>query len=87
MTIWTLLGLNQYTFIIPNLFGDTYVRLLISWHFPSNTGYHWFDYLLYKPVELSFTETISIRPIMKTGENALFVISNIPSLEILLLKK
>jgi len=33
-----------YTDIIkPNLVGDSYVRLLTSLHFPSNTGYHRFE--------------------------------------------
>jgi len=36
-----------YTDIIkPNLVGDSYVRLLTSSHFPSNTAYHRFDYPL-----------------------------------------
>ena len=40
-----------YTDIIkPNLVGDSYVRLLTSLHFPSNTGYHRFNYPLYKPM-------------------------------------
>jgi len=44
-----------YTDIIKqNLVGDSYVGLLTSLHFPSNTGYHRFDYTLYKPVEQSF---------------------------------
>jgi hypothetical protein len=34
-----------YTEIIkPNLVGDSYVRQLASLHFPSDTGYHKFDY-------------------------------------------
>ena len=50
-----------YTDIIkPNLVGDSYVLLLTSLHFPSNTGYHRFDYPLYKPVLKSFIESISI---------------------------
>jgi len=58
-----------YTDIIkPNLVAGSYVRLLTTLHFPSNTGYHRFDYPLYKPVEQSFIESISIRLIMKTGE-------------------
>ena len=41
-----------YTDIIkPNLVGDSYVGLLTALHFPSNTGYHIFHYLLYKLVE------------------------------------
>ena len=48
-----------YTDIIkPNLVGESYVRLLTSLHIPSTTGYHRFDYPLYKPVEQSFIESI-----------------------------
>ena len=44
-----------YTDVIKhNLVGDSYVRILTSLHFPSNTGYHRFDYALYEPVEQSF---------------------------------
>jgi hypothetical protein len=40
-----------YTDIIkPNLFGESYVELL-TLHFPSSTGYHRFDFSLYRPVE------------------------------------
>jgi len=36
-----------YTDIIkPDLVGDSYLRLLTPLHFPSNTGYHRFDYTL-----------------------------------------
>ena len=46
-----------YTDIInPNLVGDNYVRLLTSLYFPSNTGYHRFDYQLCKAVEQPFIE-------------------------------
>jgi len=77
-----------YTDIIkPNLVGDSYVRLLTSLHFPSNTGCHRFHYTLYKPVEQSFIESISIRLVMKTGDNVLFEDSDIPCLVILHLKK
>ena len=77
-----------YTDIIkPNLVGDSYVRLLTSLHFPSTTGYHRFDYPLYKPVEQSFIESISIRLVMKTGENVLFEESDIPCMVILHYKK
>jgi hypothetical protein len=44
----------------PNLVGDTCVHLLTTLQFPSNTGYHRFDYLLYRPVEQSFIESITI---------------------------
>ena len=71
---------SVYTDIIkPNLFGDSYVRLLTSLHFPSNMCYHIFDYPLYKPMEQSFIESISIRIFMKTGENVLFEESDIPA--------
>ena len=59
-----------YTDIMkPNLVRDTYVRLLTYLHFPSVKEYHRFDYQLYKLVEQSFIETISIRLVSKTGEN------------------
>jgi len=48
------------------------VRLLTSLHIPSDTGYHRFEYPLYKPVEQSFIESISIRLVMKSGVNVLF---------------
>ena len=67
----------------PNLVGDSYVRLLTSLHFPSAKGYHRFDNPLYKPVEQSYIESISIRLVMKTGENVLFEESDIPCLVIL----
>jgi len=77
-----------YTDIIkPNLVGVSYVRLLTSLHFPSNTVYHRFDHPLYKPVEHSFIESISVRLVMKTGENVLFEESDIPCLVILHFKK
>ena len=77
-----------YTDIIkPNLVGDTYVRLLTSLHFLSDKGYHRFDYPLCKPVEHSFIESISIRLVMKTGENVLFEDSDIQCLLILHFKK
>jgi len=73
-----------YTDIIkPNLVGDYYVRLLTSLQFPSNTGYHIFDYPLYKPVEQFFIESNSIRLVMKNGENMLFEDSDISCLVIL----
>jgi len=42
-----------YTDIKPNLVGDSYVKLLTTLHFPSSTGYHRFDFPLYRPVEQS----------------------------------
>jgi hypothetical protein len=77
-----------YTDIIkPNLVGNSYVRLLTSLHFPSNTGYHRFDYPLYKPVEPSFIQSISIRLVIKTGENVLFEVSDIPCIVYYTLKR
>ena len=77
-----------YTDLIkPNLVGDSYVRLLTSLHFPLDTGHHRFDYPLYKPVEQSFIEPISIRLLMKTRESVLFEDSDIPCLVILHFKK
>ena len=56
-----------YTDIIkPISVGDTYVRLVTTLHFPSAKGYHRFDYPLYKPVEESYIESISIGLFMKT---------------------
>jgi hypothetical protein len=77
-----------YTDVIKtNLVGDTYVRLLNSLHFPSGTGYHRIHYALYKPVEQSFIESISIRLVTKTGEDVVFEDSDIPCLVILHFKK
>jgi hypothetical protein len=45
-----------YKDIKQNLVGDSYVRLLTSLHFPSDTGYHRFDYPLYKNVEHSYSQ-------------------------------
>jgi len=39
-----------YTHIKANLDGDSYVRLLTTLHFPSTTGYHRFNYPLYRPI-------------------------------------
>jgi hypothetical protein len=55
-----------YTDIIKaNLVGDSYVRLLTTLHFPSATGYHTFNYPLYRPVEPSFIESTAIRLVTK----------------------
>jgi hypothetical protein len=68
-----------YTDIIkPNLVGDSYVRLLTTLHFPSSTGYHTFDFPLYRPVEQSFIESITIRLVTKDAEDVLFQDSEIP---------
>jgi len=52
---WNLITLDNFNFVQPetvyvytvimklNLVGDSYVRLLISLHFPSNTCCHRFD--------------------------------------------
>jgi len=70
-----------------NLVGDSYVQLLTSLHFPSTMVYHRFNYPLYKAVEQSFMESISIRLVMKIGENVLFEESDIPCLVMLHFKK
>ena len=62
-----------YTDVIrPNLVEDSYVQLLTSLHFPSATGYHRFNYPMYRPVEQSFIESIAIRSVTKTGKNVVF---------------
>jgi len=71
----------------PNFVGDTYLRILTSLHFSLGTCYHRFDYPFYKPVEQSFIESISIRLIMKTDENVMFEVSDIPCLVKLHFKK
>jgi hypothetical protein len=77
-----------YTDIIkPNFVGDSYVRVLTTLHFPSSTGYHRFDYPLYKPVQQSFIESIAIRLVTKNGEDVLFEDSAIPSVVTLHFKK
>jgi hypothetical protein len=69
-----------YTDIIkPNLVGDSYVRLLTTLHFLSTTGYHRFNYPLYRPIGQSFIESITIRLVMKNGEDVLFEGNDIPS--------
>ena len=77
-----------YTDIIkPNLVGDSYVRLLTTLQFPSSTGYHTFDYPLYRPVEQSFIESITIRLVTKNGNDVLFEDSTIPCVVTLHFKK
>jgi hypothetical protein len=67
-----------YTDIIkPNLFGDSYVKLLTTLHFPSSTGYHRFDFPLYRTVQQSFIEYINIRLVTKNAD-VLFEDSDIP---------
>jgi len=70
-----------YTDIIkPNLVGDSYIRLLTTLFFPSNTGYNRFNYPLYRPIEQSFIEFITFRLDRKTGEDVRFEDSDIPSI-------
>ena len=77
-----------YTDVIePNLVGDSYVRLLTTLQFPSKTGYHRFDYALYRHVEQSFIDSIAIRLVTRTGQDVAFDNSAIPSLVILHFKK
>ena len=71
----------------PNLVTDTYVQLLTSLYFPSDKGYHRFDYRFCKQEEQSFIEFISIRLVMKSGENVLLAVCDIPCLVILHFKK
>jgi len=68
-----------YTDIIkPNLFRNFYVKILITLHFPSSTGYHRFDFPLYRPVEQLFIESITIRLVTKNAEDVPFEDSDIP---------
>jgi hypothetical protein len=77
-----------YTDIIkPNLVGDSYVRHLTSLHFPSATGYHTFNYPLYRPVEQSFIESTTIRLVTKTGVDVVFEDNDISCLVALYFKK
>jgi hypothetical protein len=67
-----------YTDIIkPNLVGDSYVKLLTNLHFPSSTGYHKYDFPLYRPVEKSLIESITFRKVKKNAD-VLFEDSDIP---------
>jgi hypothetical protein len=77
-----------YTDIIkPDLVGDTYARLLTPLHFPSSTGYHRFDYPMYKPLEKKYFETITIRIVTKDGSDVVFDDSVIPCLVVLHFKR
>jgi hypothetical protein len=77
-----------YTDIIkPSFVGDTFARLLTPLHFPSSTGYHRFDFPLYKPLERPLFETISIRIVTKNGSDVVFDDSVIPCLAVLHFKK
>jgi len=73
--------------IIPNLVGDSYVRLLTTLHIQSTTGYHRFNYPLYKSIEQSFIDSITIRLVTKKGEDVLFEDSDISSIVTLHFKK
>jgi len=58
-----------YTDIIkPNSVGDSYVKLLTTLHFPFSTGYHRFDFSLYRPVVQSCIESIIIRLVTKNAD-------------------
>jgi len=65
--------------------GDSYVSLLTTLHFPSTI--HTFDYPLYRPIEQSFIEAITIRLITKNGEHMLFEDNDIPRVVTLHFKK
>jgi len=55
-----------YTDIIkPYLFGDSYVKLLTTLHFPSSTGHQRLDFPLYRPIKQSSIESITIRLVTK----------------------
>ena len=67
-----------YTYIIKlNLFGDSYVKCLTTLHFSSSTGYHRFDFPLYRPVEQSFIQYVTIHLVTKYAD-VLFEDSDIP---------
>jgi hypothetical protein len=75
---------HVYTDIIkPNLFGESYVRLLTTPHFPSNTDYHRFHYSFYRPIDQSFIDSITIRLVTKTDEDVAFYNIDIPCIIIL----
>jgi hypothetical protein len=64
-----------YTDVIkPNLVGDSYVKILTTLHFPL---YHRFDFPMYRTVEQSFIESITIRLVTKNAD-VLFEVSDIP---------
>ena len=74
----------MYTDIIkPNSVGDSYVKLLTTLHFPFSTGYHRFDFSLYRPVVQSCIESIIIRLVTKNAEDVLFEDSDIHCVVIL----
>ena len=73
-----------YTDVINlNFVSASYVRLLTTLQFALKTGYHRFDYPLYRPVEQSFIDSIVIRLLTKTCQDVAFDNSAIPCLVIL----
>ena len=81
-------SLFVYTDIVkPNLVGESYVKLLRTLHFPSSQEYHRFDYHVYRPIEQSFIEPITIHLVTTKGEDVLFNDSDIPSVVTLYFKK
>ena len=62
----------------PNLVGYSYFKILTTLHFPSGTGYHIFDHPLFRPIEQSLIEAITIRLVTKNGEYVMFNDSDIP---------
>ena len=62
----------------PNLVGDSYVKRLTTLHFPTSTGYHRFYFPLYRPVEQSSIESITLRLVTKNFEGVLFEDIDIP---------
>ena len=63
------------------------MRILTALHIPSNTGYNRFYYPLYRPIEQSFIESISIRLVTKTGKDVLFEDGDVPCIVTLHIKK
>jgi len=71
----------------PNLAGDSYVKHLTTLHFASSTGYLRFSHPLYRPIQQSFIEPITIRLVTKNGEDVMFNDMDIPSVVTLQFKK
>ena len=59
--------------------GDPYVKVLTTLHFSSSTGYHIYEYPLYRLVEQSFIESITNLLVTKNGEDMLSEVNDIPS--------
>ena len=53
---------------------------LTNLNFPSKTGYHRFNYPMYRFIEKSFIESIMIRLVTNNGENVRFEASDMPSI-------